>query len=132
MKRILCYLIAVISAVVSLSSCDKDSTKNELVGTKWSSSYADYLMVLEFVSDTQVQGYFAKPNGTYYSGQITGTYKIDDNTIVFSNMTYRWMYAYYELNSGKVNGSLLSTEGKQTFDIDKGDWSDWKETWNKL
>ena len=101
------------------------------MGTKWFASYSDYLMVLEFTSETEVTGYFAKPNGVYYSGQTTGTYTVSGSRVTFSGLTYRWIYAYYRLESGSVNGSLLSTAGQYTFNIDKGDWSSWTETFSK-
>ena len=104
---------------------------NPLVGTKWFASYSDYLMVLEFTSDTQVTGYFAKPNGVYYSGQTSGTYKVTGNTVTFTDLTFRWIYAYYRPERATISGSLLSASGQYTFNIDKGDWSPWTETFSK-
>ena len=89
------------------------------------------MMVLEFTSETDVTGYFAKPNGVYDSGQSSGKYTFSGNRVTFFYLTYRWMYAYYSLEIGSVNGSLLSTSGQKTFDIDKGDWSSWTETFSK-
>ena len=135
MRKFLSLVFAIVIGVLSLTSCEKATpdTKesNPLVGTKWYASYSDYLMVLEFTSDTDVTGYFAKPNGVYYSGQTSGTYKVSGNSVTFSGLTYRWIYAYYRLESGTVNGSLLSTTGQKTFDIDNGDWSSWTETFSK-
>lgn len=135
MRKLLSILAACFIGIICLSSCEKATpdTKetNPLVGTKWYASYSDYLMVLEFTSDTDVTGYFAKPNGVYYSGQTSGTYKVSGNSVTFSGLTYRWIYAYYRLSSGTVNGSLLSTTGQKTFDIEKGDWSSWTETFSK-
>lgn len=135
MRKLLSILAACFIGILCLSSCEKvtpDTMEtNPLVGTKWYTSYADYLMVLEFTSDTEVTGYFAKPNGVYYSGQTSGTYKVSGKSVTFSGLTYRWIYAYYRLSSGTVNGSLLSTTGQKTFDIDKGDWSSWTETFSK-
>ena len=135
MRKFLSLVFAIAIGVLSLSSCEKATpdTKesNPLVGTKWYASYSDYLMVLEFTSATEVTGYFAKPNGVYYSGQTTGTYKVSGNTVTFTGLMYRWIYAYYRLESGSVNGSLLSTSGQKTFDIDKGDWLSWTDTFSK-
>ena len=135
MRKFLSLVFAIAVGVLSLSSCEKATpdTKesNPLVGTKWYASYSDYLMVLEFTSATEVTGYFAKPNGVYYSGQTTGTYKVSGNTVTFTGLMYRWIYAYYRLESGSVNGSLLSTSGQKTFDIDKGDWLSWTDTFSK-
>jgi len=135
MRKFLSLVFAIVIGVLSLTSCEKATpdTKesNPLVGTKWYASYSDYLMVLEFTSDADVTGYFAKPNGVYYSGQTTGTYKVSGNSVTFSGLTYRWIYAYYKLESGSINGSLLSTRGQKTFDIDKGDWSSWTDTFSK-
>lgn len=76
MRKFLSLVFAIVIGVLSLTSCEKATpdTKesNPLVGTKWYASYSDYLMVLEFTSDANVTGYFAKPNGVYYSGQTTG------------------------------------------------------------
>lgn len=130
MKRILSLALVIISIICTLS-CSKEKDRNPLVGTKWTTSYADDLMVLEFTSDKDVTGYFAKSSGAYLSGQIQGTYSFSNNNITFSNMTFRWMYAYYRLDSGTLSGSLLNTTGKETFNIDGGEWFDWKETWSK-
>lgn len=135
MRKFLSILVASFIGILCFSSCGKENSNtkepNPLVGTKWFASYSDYLMVLEFTSETEVTGYFAKPNGVYYSGQTTGTYTVSGSRVTFSGLTYRWIYAYYRLESGSVNGSLLSTTGQYTFNIDKGDWSSWTETFSK-
>ena len=135
MRKFLSILLAIALGITCLSSCGKDNPgskePNPLVGTKWFASYADYLMVLEFTSETDVTGYFAKPNGVYDSGQTTGTYTVSGNTVTFSGITYRWIYAYYRLSSGSINGSLLSTTGQKTFDIETGDWSSWTNTFSR-
>ena len=133
MKKLFALLSVLIIAMVSFTGCEKPAKEepNPLAGTKWFASYSDYLMVLEFTSDTEVTGYFAKPNGVYYSGQTSGTYKVTGSKVTFSGLTYRWMYAYYRLETGSISGSLLSTSGQYTFNIDKGDWSPWTETFSK-
>lgn len=133
MKKFIYLLLVAFVAVLSLSSCEKTSEKEEnpLVGTKWFASYSDYLMVLEFTSDTEVTGYFAKDNGVYYSGRTSGTYTVSGNKVTFNDLTYRWIYAYYKLQSATISGSLLSGTGQYTFNIDKGDWSPWNETFSK-
>ncbi len=133
MRKILSIILIALCSILSFASCEKADTKepNPLVGTKWYTSYSDYLMVLEFTSETDVTGYFAKDNGVYYRGQTTGTYKVSGNRVTFSGLTYQWIYAYYKLESGTINGSLLSTTGQYTFNIDKGEWSPWTETYSK-
>lgn len=116
------------SIFMSCSNPIEDSTNN-LIGTEWQTSYADHIMVLKFISSNEVQGYFAQPNGAYLSGEVTGTYTLNDNVVVFSGITYQWMYAYYKLEKGYVNGTLLKTEGLYTFNKDKNDWDEWEETW---
>jgi len=135
MRKFLSILLAIALGISCLSSCGKDNPgsqgPNPLVGTKWFASYADYLMVLEFTSETDVTGYFAKPNGVYDSGQTSGKYTVSGHHVTFSGLTYRWMYAYYRLESASVSGSLLSGTGQYTFNIDKGDWSPWTEIFSK-
>lgn len=133
MKKFIYFLLVAFVAMLSLSSCEKTPEKEEnpLVGTKWFASYSDYLMVLEFTSDTEVTGYFAKDNGVYYSGRTSGTYTVSGSKVTFNDLTYRWMYAYYKLQSATVSGSLLSGTGQYTFNIDKGEWSPWNETFSK-
>ena len=133
MKKFIHLLLVAFVAVLSLSSCEKTPEKEEnpLVGTKWFASYSDYLMVLEFTSDTEVTGYFAKDNGVYYSGRTSGTYTVSGNKVTFNDLTYCWIYAYYKLQSATISGSLLSGTGQYTFNIDKGDWSPWNETFSK-
>ena len=131
MKKIF-GLMLLCATMLCFVSCEKENEGgNTLVGTKWYTSYSDYLMVLEFVSKNQVIGYFAKPNGVYYSGKVNGTYSTNGNSVTFSNMTYQWMYAYYKLEAASIDGSLLSTSGKKTFDIDSGNWYSWSETFSK-
>lgn len=133
MKKFIYLLLIAIAAMLSFSSCEKTPEKEEnpLVGTKWFASYSDYLMVLEFTSDTEVTGYFAKDNGVYYSGRTSGTYAFSGGKVTFNDLTYRWMYAYYKLQSATISGSLLSGTGQYTFNIDKGEWSPWNETFSK-
>lgn len=135
MRKFLTILFTIALGITCLSSCGKtepdSKDSNPLVGTKWYASYSDYLMVLEFTSATEVTGYFAKPNGVYYSGQTTGTYTVSGNSVCFSGLTYRWIYAYYKLSGGTINGSLLSTTGQKTFNIEKGEWSTWTDTFSK-
>lgn len=133
MKKFFTLLSVLIITFVSFTSCEKPVKEepNPLVGTKWFASYSDYLMVLEFTSDTQVTGYFAKPNGVYYSGQTSGTYKVTGNTVTFTDLTFRWIYAYYRPEKATISGSLLSASGQYTFNIDKGDWSPWTETFSR-
>lgn len=133
MKRLLSILSVLIIACLAFSSCNKETPKEEnpLLGTKWFASYADYLMVLEFTSDTEVTGYFAKDNGVYYSGRTSGNYKVTGNTVTFSGLTFRWIYAYYRPERASISGSLLSATGQYTFDIDKGDWSPWNESFSR-
>ena len=130
MKKYIYLLLVAFVAMLSFSSCEK-TPENPLVGTKWFASYSDHLMVLEFTSDTEVTGYFAKDNGVYYSGRTSGTYAFSGGKVTFNDLTYRWMYAYYRLQSATVSGSLLSGTGQYTFNIDKGEWSPWNETFSK-
>lgn len=133
MKKFFILLSALIISIVSFTACEKTVKEepNPLVGTKWFASYSDYLMVLEFTSDTQVTGYFAKDNGAYYTGQTSGTYKVSGNSVTFSGLTYRWIYAYYRPETGSISGALLSVVGQHTFNIDKGEWTPWTETYSK-
>lgn len=136
MKKLF-YLFAIITVAFGFTACGSDDEtevpqiKNQLVGTKWHTSYADYIMLLEFTSENQVQGYFAKDNGSYYTGRTTGSYKITGDKVLFSNIEFVWVYAHYKLEEGNLSGSLLSTKGQQTFNVSKGEWSAWNETWNK-
>lgn len=133
-KPILLFFVALCSTVL-FSACEKPEPEpqevNPLVGTKWFASYSDYLMVLEFSSETDVMDYFAKPNGVYYKGRTNGTYSVSGNRVTFSGLTYQWIYAYYCLESGSISGSLLTTTGKHTFDIEKGEWTTWNDTFSK-
>ena len=133
MKRFFTILSVLIITIMSFTACKKPIQEelNPLVGTKWFASYSDYLMVLEFTSETEATGYFAKDNGVYYSGRTSGTYKVSGNRVTFNDLTYRWIYAYYNLQSATISGSLLSGMGQYTFNIDKGVWSPWSETFSK-
>ena len=135
MRKAIILLCVALCSTVFFSGCEKPEPEpqevNPLVGTKWFASYSDYLMVLEFTSETEVMGFFAKPNGVYYKGRTNGTYSVSGNRVTFSGLTYQWIYAYYRLESGSISGSLLSTTGKRTFDIEKGEWATWNDTFSK-
>lgn len=128
-SKLFIWMLVASSLFISCSEPIDESTDNELIGTEWHTSYADYIMVLKFISSDEVQGYFAQPDGTYYSGDIIGTYAINDKVVTFSDITFKWMYAYYKLEKGYLNGALLKTEGLYTFDIDDENWKEWEETW---
>lgn len=135
MRKAIFLLVAALSGLFLFSSCQTPEPEpqevNPLVGTKWYASYSDYLMVLEFPSDTEVIGYFAKENGVFYGGRTNGTYSVSGNRVTFAGLTYQWIYAYYKLESGTISGSLLSTTGQRTFNIEKGEWSPWSDTFSK-
>lgn len=116
------------SLITSCSNSIEDSTNN-LIGTEWKTSYADDIMVLKFISSNEVQGYFANSDGAYLSGETTGSYSLKDNVVYFSGITYQWIYAYYKLEKGYINGSLLKTEGVYTFNKENNNWYEWEETW---
>ena len=125
-------IILVLLCMMGFFSCTKDDNgaNNKLVGTKWYSSYSNYLMVLEFSSQNNVVGYFATQNGVYNNGRTTGTYKVDGDNVTFSNMTYNWYdNAYYRLDSGNINGSLLSITGQSN--LYNTGWNAWYETFTK-
>lgn len=131
MKRFLPFLVAIMG-LLAIYSCQKDdSGKNSLSGTKWTATYSDLLMVLEFTSSSDVIGYFAKENGTYYTGMTNGKYKVSGDRITFTNLTFRYAYAGYELESGSINGPLLTANGVYSMNVDKGNWSSWSKTFNR-
>lgn len=138
MKRLKYAVILMLglSMASNLASCNKEETPStpqqpSIVGTKWTTTYADYVMVLEFTSNNEVIGYFANTGGAITGSVFNGTYSKTNNSITFSNLRYRWIYAYYELQTGTINGSILSTKGRETFDINSGNWYEWNENWNK-
>ena len=136
MKKL--HLIIMLAAVVLLAGCTKQETptteQNSVVGTKWTTSYADDIMVLEFASATEVIAYFTYSNGALIGDVFNGTYQQNGNAITFNNFRIRWLFSsscYYELRSGTIVGSILQTKGRETFDITNGNWSSWSENWNK-
>ena len=134
MKKHLSVLILFTVTLLSFSSCNKDNPQQEqnlLVGTKWCSTYSDYLMVLEFTSATEVTAYFAKENGVYDSGKTTSPYTLSGNKVTFSDLTLRWIYAYYKFETASLDGALLSVSGQYTFNISSGEWAPWSKTFSK-
>lgn len=131
----LCFLTAVL-----MMSCSKDTengnhnNQNALVGTKWVTSYADYYMVIEFVSENQVQGYFAKgDNYAYLQGLTTGSYSLNGKSITFSGFDIIYSYmlnSHYKPQTGSFNGGIMQTQGLQSVYSDN-DWKPWNETWSK-
>ncbi|MEE0990529.1 MAG: hypothetical protein UIC45_04345 [Paludibacteraceae bacterium] len=82
------YLFLSLFILLIVSCSNEETVDNPLVGTKWTTSYADYMMVLEFTSNNDVTGYFANPTGEYYSGIVNGTYTLKGNSVNFSNLTF--------------------------------------------
>lgn len=79
-----------IITLLFLASCTPEEKNNKatnpLTGTKWATSYADYYMVIEFTSENQVQGYFAKGSSlTYHNGLTNGSYSVSGSNVTFNN-----------------------------------------------
>src|SRR5574344_698293 len=97
------------SPVLLFTACSSDDynggcLKSSLISTKWTTSYVDYTMVIEFMLESKVKSYFAEPNGVYDSGRTNRTHKVSGNNITFSNLTFKWIYAYYRLLTGTISG----------------------------
>ena len=133
MKKTL-FILAVITAMTAFSGCTKEEDK--LVGTKWmTSDYGDKTIVLEFTSSSTVIGYIASENGVIDGNTYSGSYSISGNSITFNNMRIirktSAVWNYYDLQTGILNGSIISTVGKETYNLDSGQWYSWNMTWNK-
>lgn len=136
MKRL--HLIIMLTVAFLLAGCTKQETpvtptpqQNSIVGTKWTTSYSDDSMVIEFASNSEVIGYFANSSGGIIGDVFNGTYYKSGNTITFKNFRLRWIYAYYELQTGTISGSVISTRGKECWNIESNTWVDWNKNWVK-
>lgn len=137
------YLLLICFATTTMLSCSKEGnngsnsgnqSSNELIGTKWVTSYADDYMVIEFVSENQVQGYFAKgDNYAYWLGLSTGSYSLNGKNITFSGFDIVYSYvlnSHYKPQTGTYSGSIMQTQGLESIYSDN-DWTPWNETWSK-
>ena len=120
--------------LLTVSCSNEETLDNSLVGTKWTTSYGSNIMVIEFTSNEDVVGYFAKPSGVYYCGMVDGTYTLKDNTVYFANMTFDYgIHIYYKLQTATINGNLMSSSGMEIYDLEKGVSSyNWNEFWSKF
>ena len=135
MKTTIKVLLVCIATAVLMLSCSKKNEEaqnpNSLSGTKWATTYADNFMVIEFVSDNQVQGYIAKgDNLAYYGGLSTGSYSVSGNNITFSGFDIVYMSCHYKPQSGSINGSVMQTQGQQSL-YSNNDWTSWNRSWTK-
>lgn len=129
-------LLLFIGITAAFTSCKKEDKPQQpqqqsIVGTKWTTSFSDDMIVIEFTSSNEVIGYFANSGGGIIWDVVRGTYTKSGNSITFHNLTLKWIYAYYELQSGTVSGSVLTTRGRETFNIESSNWYSWNETWTK-
>ena len=114
-------------------SCSKEvdeegnnqSNSNPMNGTKWVYSRSQTnCVVIEFISDNQIQTYSAYTNTLAPSDRIAqGTYSFSDNNITFS-MDGVWVgMLQYKYTTGYVSGSLLEVEVNSTGGVDGLKWS---------
>lgn len=136
LKSIGIMLCIVASAIMSSCSPDENAdATNPLVGTKWTCKYASSNMVLEFLSSTEVQAYFANSALVYERGLTSGTYSLSGKNITFDGLdivytAYGSSKSHYVPQTGTYSGSIMQTKGRQSIYSDN-DWMDWNETWNK-
>lgn len=128
-----------IITLLFLASCTPEEKNNKatnpLTGTKWATSYADYYMVIEFTSENQVQGYFAKGSSlTYHNGLTNGSYSVSGSNVTFNNFDIIWnafgSRSHYKPQTGTFSGSIMQTKGQSSIYSDN-DWHSWDKTWNK-
>ena len=133
MGLLLCF--AATAMMVSCTPEEKEESTNELVGTKWTCKYASSNMVLEFLSTTEVQAYFANSALVYERGLTSGSYSVSGKNITFNGLdivytAYGSPKSHYKPLTGTFGGSIMQTQGQQSIYSDN-DWTTWNETWNK-
>lgn len=134
MKTIVKLLLICFALALLMPSCskkDKSTNSNDLVGTKWTTTYADHFMVIEFTSSSQVQGYIATgSNLAYYGGLSSGSYSASGNNITFNGFDIVYLSCHYKPNTGSINGGVMRTQGQKSL-YSNNDWTSWNETWTK-
>lgn len=113
MKKFLGMAMLLTAMFLTLSSCSKDDDENgkSLSGTKWVAKYADnHYIVIEFVSDSQVEGYFTDTNFVIVGNPSTGSYDISDNKVTFNNFIIKYYgIAQYRYMEATVSSSTMRT-----------------------
>ena len=133
MGVLLCFVAT--SIMISCTPEETQEETNPLVGTQRRCKYASSNMVLEFLSTTEVQAYFANSALVYERGLTSGSYSLSGRNITFNGLdivytAYGSSKSHYMPLTGTFGGSIMQTQGKQSIYSDN-DWMDWNETWNK-
>lgn len=84
-------------------SCSKNEDVATLSGTKWTASYVDNILVVEFTSKTNYQEYMADAQGNVSStGVDYGTYTFDGASVIFN-----CNYVNNRIKSAAINGNVM-------------------------
>lgn len=131
MKKLV-LILAVVTAMAAISGCNKQAEdSNILVGTKWVTTCSnDEIIVLEFSSSSEVTGYIASIEGIISGNPYKGSYSLSGSSIAFNGLQIKRIYHLYELRSGTISGSILSTSGREKYG-ENGQWFGWNTNWNK-
>lgn len=120
MKKII-LLFALLSTLLVGCKKEDDTKQSSLAGTKWTQTYVDDLMVLEFTSDNGVALYWADKNLNIDGRAYTGTYSLKGNIISFK--LSGWHYAKYVIDNATINGGFMTVNSRWSYkesDVDNG------------
>lgn len=112
MKKLFSMTLLLTAMLLTFSSCSKDDDNGKsLSGTKWVAKFADnHYIVIEFVSDSKVEGYFTDTNFVIVSSSSTGSYSMSDNKVTFNNFIIKYYgIAQYKYSEATVSSSTMRT-----------------------
>lgn len=124
MKKLFSMTLLLTAMFLTFSSCSKDDDNgNSLSGTKWATKFADNdYIVIEFVSDSEVEGYFTDANFVIVGNPSTGKYSMNDNKITFNNFIINYAgIAKYKYSEATISGSILRTSYQWKYNS-SNDW----------
>lgn len=110
MKKFLSMTLLFAAMFLTFSACSNDDSVS-LSGTEWIAKYADdNYIIVKFISDSSVEGYFTDTNFIMMGNISSGTYSIKDDKVSFDNFIVKYYgIASYKYESAHISGSTMET-----------------------
>lgn len=110
MKKFFSMTLLFSAMFLMFSACSSDDNVS-LSGTEWITKYADdNYIIVKFISDSSVEGYFTDTNFIMMGNISSGTYSIKDDKVSFDNFIVKYYgIASYKYESAQISGSVMET-----------------------
>lgn len=129
MKKFLSITLLLTAMFLTFSACSSDDETSSLSGTKWVAKFADKdYIVLNFTSNSNVEGSFTDSNLVIDGKLSTGNYSTKDNQVTFSNFVIKYFgIAEYRFEKAEISGSAMTVSYYWKYNTS----SDWGSVYTK-